>query len=607
MKKFRRLMTIISFIFLCAFLTSCLEVKQAININSDGSGDARLEVAVMAAEMIPKLKSEMPKDWNIIEEKEKEGKHIIVFGRKFKEISELNDNEATYSFSSERKGFLKKSYTLEIKQLKSSDMPFPYEFTVKMPGAIDETDGTKLSSSEVKWNLEGFRRGKELSVKSSGFAMPDFASLKESFNKVFNSILYREEIVFLRDGNLWVMDGDGKNQKQLTNEMPEGDEGVIINTFGNFAVSTEGKIVYDRIRQYSDEGNIYLISLKDGSAKKITDSDDTYSPSFSPEGDKIAVAKIKKDDNQFLLTNMTQGSGIWIIDLKTGQQTKLIDILPQSFMPRENIRNWSDAHISWLRNGKYLSFQRIFWFSEPPFSKSITYLVSAEDGHVIWNGEDMSVIDSRGKMVLLRHYPDSYLYLLNIETKKMVQLSTGNDAVFLPTSKKIIFFVENRNRDSNNFSSNIYITDLNNREILRITEGFAPTLNSAGSEITFLKKAGDKQTGIWQCGINGSNLRQLAVFDRVSSPKWTSIPKITFISPSTAKVIIFVTIALTGILLLAGMALIARKAVKAVIPKIPKISKSKPALKTKGIFCTQCGKENSATASFCTTCGQKMK
>lgn len=597
MKTFRLLM-IIFFAFLCALLlTSCLEVKQSININKDGSGDARLEVAVMAAELIPKLKSEIPKGWDIIEEKEKEGKHVIVFGRKFKDVSELNDDEIRYTFSSERKSFMKKAYTLDIKQIRSSDMPFPYEITVKMPGSIAETNGEKVSSNYAKWNLEGFRRGKELSVKSSAFALPDFASLKESFNKVFNSILYREEIVFLRDGNLWVMDGDGKNQRQLTKETPEGDEGVTINTFGNFAVSTEGMIVYDRLRQYSQEGNIYLISLKDGAVEKITTSDDTYSPSFSPEGDKIAVAKAEKDEGGFI----KQGKGIFIIDLKTGQETKILDSLPHPIVSLEKIKGYTDHDVSWSHNGKYVAFSRAFNLTEPPYGVRTTHIASVEDGHVIWNGENISVIDSQGKMVLLRDYPDSYLYLLDIESKKMVQLSKGNNGEFLPNGKKIIFSLENRNRNSNNFSSDIYVMDLNNHGKLKLADGFMPTLNSIGSEITFFKKG-----EIWRCDINGSNIKKLASFSSgVSSPKWTSLPRITFISPAIAKIIILAVVTLTGILLVFGMVLITRKAVKAVIPKIPKIPKRKTI--PKGSFCTQCGKENPPTASFCTSCGQRLR
>jgi len=56
--------------------------------------------------------------------------------------------------------------------------------------------------------------------------------------------------------------------------------------------------------------------------------------------------------------------------------------------------------------------------------------------------------------------------------------------------------------------------------------------------------------------------------------------------------------ALMAVLLLFGMTLVARKAVKAVIPKGKPIAR--------GIFCSQCGKENSPEAAFCTNCGQKL-
>jgi len=101
----------------------------------------------------------------------------------------------------------------------------------------------------------------------------------------------------------------------------------------------------------------------------------------------------------------------------------------------------------------------------------------------------------------------------------------------------------------------------------------------------------------WTINIDGSNLKKLA--DNASSPKWTSIQRITFISPSLAKTVVLIIIALTGIPLILGMALITRKAVKAVI------SKKKPAPKC--IFCTQCGSKNSPDASFCTNCGQRLR
>ncbi len=171
----RFLFGVILFISSFFLLTSCLEVKEAIDINKDGSGNARLEIAVkqeLAGAVIPELKKNIPKGWNIVEEKVKEGKNFIVFSSNFKDISELNDDEINYSFSSKGKSFLKKDYTLEVKQIKSYDMPFPYEVTIKMPGSITETDGTKISSNEVRWNLVGLNRGTKLVVKSSALLLP---------------------------------------------------------------------------------------------------------------------------------------------------------------------------------------------------------------------------------------------------------------------------------------------------------------------------------------------------------------------------------------------------------------------------------------------------
>lgn len=165
----------VSYFLISILLTSCLEVKQGINIDKDGSGAARLEVAVQkewASQIIPRLKQNVPKGWNIIEEKEKDGKHTLIFGKKFKDISELSDDESRYTLSIQKEGFLKKSYSLEIEQLKTADAPFPYEFTINVPGSITETNGIKVSSNQVKWNLFGIKRGTKLVLKSSGFLFP---------------------------------------------------------------------------------------------------------------------------------------------------------------------------------------------------------------------------------------------------------------------------------------------------------------------------------------------------------------------------------------------------------------------------------------------------
>jgi len=175
----------LAFIILISFiLTSCIEVKHKISVNEDGSGSTKLEIALSKEifSLDPKAGSQIREDlkkegWKIVKEEEKTDKYIIVAERKFKDVSELNDKNTQYTFSSEKKGILTKSYFLEIKFIKTSDIPIFYELNIKMPGNIDETNGKRVSSSEVKWNLEGFSRGTKLFVKSSDFVIPTFVLL----------------------------------------------------------------------------------------------------------------------------------------------------------------------------------------------------------------------------------------------------------------------------------------------------------------------------------------------------------------------------------------------------------------------------------------------
>lgn len=282
-------------IFCLSFLlTSCIEVKQSININKDGSGDTRLEIAIQkewASQIIPKLKSEIPKGWNIVEEKEKEGKQAIGFKRKFKNISELNDEETSFLFTTERAGFLKKSYSLHIEQLKSSDMPFPYEVTIRVPGGVDETNGIKLSSNEVKWALSGLQKGKGLSIKSSALGMPGFASLKESFNKTFDSIFYREVIVFVKDRNLWIMDVNGGNLHRIT-DLSENE-----NAYKPTCSPDGRKIAFQLHSDVFKKSYIYIVERNGTNLTQLTEG---MYPDWSPNGKRIVFLR---DDGIYIMNN----------------------------------------------------------------------------------------------------------------------------------------------------------------------------------------------------------------------------------------------------------------------------------------------------------------
>jgi len=169
---------VVVIIFMCLFLISCADIKNKISINGNGLGTAKLEITIseillsLDPTIISKIKDEtIKRGWKVV----KEEKNNIVLETKFKNISQLNDEYMQWTFASKKKGFLTRSYFLEIKLIKSIGRElFFYELYVKMPGNIDETNGIKISSSEVKWNLGSFNEGDELFVKSSGSVIFNF-------------------------------------------------------------------------------------------------------------------------------------------------------------------------------------------------------------------------------------------------------------------------------------------------------------------------------------------------------------------------------------------------------------------------------------------------
>jgi len=533
--KSQRFLKVMLCLCLSLLLASCIEVKQTININKDGSGSARMEIAIQnevlsmpgGQQQISAMKAALQKEgWNIEGDKDVNGKHLIIAAKKFKEISELNDNETRYAFSSEKKGFMKRSYEIGVKQLKSSEMPFPYEVTIKAPGSIEETNGTKVSSGEAKWTLQGMRRGTKLSVKSSGFAMPDFASLKESFNKVFNSLFYKEAIVFLRDNNLWVMDSDGKNQKKIT-----------------------------------DSGNFLSIAVSPTTNQlACVKTDATFSNAEAQHKVQLEMAIVKE--------GATKKTGIYLVDVATGQEKRLVGDLPAQF-GRENYGNmpveWIDYSLLWSQDGQKLHFTRDFIPYAEKGGLRDAYILNMTDGHIKhigpqgrhvgrWVGDEITYMD------------EGNAWIYNIKTGRSKDLGFGYGLI--------------------------------------AEEGFSDGIKSAdGKKILYMKIEGEKNYSIWFAEINDLNRRKLT--DNATSPEWASIARVAFISPNTAKIIILVAIAVTGLLFLFGAVLMARKAVKAIIPKMPKLPKTES--KPIGNFCSQCGKENAPSAKFCTGCGQRLK
>ncbi len=169
-------------LLVCALLSGCLEVKQSISLEGDGSGQVAVKLVVekqWAPMVVPELKKSMqwdaPKGVQMADQMQDEaGNGVLQFTVPFKDVSELSDKGAQYVFVSEGGEFLKKTYRFEIRQLATQnfDMPIPFEFMVKMPGTIDETNGVKVSQNEVKWSQIGIQKGTVMSARSNATSWP---------------------------------------------------------------------------------------------------------------------------------------------------------------------------------------------------------------------------------------------------------------------------------------------------------------------------------------------------------------------------------------------------------------------------------------------------
>lgn len=172
----------LSNILLCfvaaTLLSGCLDIKQSIVVNGDGSGSVVVKFVVekqWAPLVVPDLQKALQKDMPAGlaltgVSSDAAGNSVVEVKGTFGNVAELNDKETQYIFVAEDGNPFRKTYRFEIRHLAAMnfDVPIPFEFLVKMPGTINETNGMKASSNEVKWTSQtGFPKGTIHSARST--------------------------------------------------------------------------------------------------------------------------------------------------------------------------------------------------------------------------------------------------------------------------------------------------------------------------------------------------------------------------------------------------------------------------------------------------------
>ena len=176
-------------------------------------------------------------------------------------------------------------------------------------------------------------------------------------------------IVISDNKQIWIMNSDGSNPQQLTdNDM--WNEEPVWSPDGTRIAFHARTIVYDRDEgkfKSLDDSEIYVVSLADGAVEQLTDNDHgDYAPAWSPDGTRLAFESYLDD---------VSGYDIFIVDAEGTNQQRLAE-LPGSEQGPE-----------WSPDGNTIAFARgggIYMIgSDGTNLRQVTY---GSDGRPSWWG-----------------------------------------------------------------------------------------------------------------------------------------------------------------------------------------------------------------------------
>ena len=280
-----------------------------------------------------------------------------------------------------------------------------------------------------------------------------------------------------RNDEIYVMDDDGKNQRNLTNH-PSDDYAPSWSPDGTriaFMSDRDGHVPKGDVLPTFE---IYLMDADGGNQQNLTnDPNSDLSPSWSPDGKRIAFVSYR--DGKVHAIHGWPTSEIYVMDADGGN--------PQNLTNNSD----DDFHPAWSPDGKRIAF------------------TSYKDGHFIGEFEITSEI-----------------YLMDADGGNQQKLTENRKNDFSPSwspDGKRIAFSSDRKGDFVN--SEIYVMDADGGNLQRLTENrdwdYAPSWSPDGKRIAFSSDGDNKQADIYVMDADGGNQQKITNHPRDDgSPAW---------------------------------------------------------------------------------------
>ncbi|MDA8161592.1 MAG: thermonuclease family protein [Desulfobacteraceae bacterium] len=353
------------------------------------------------------------------------------------------------------------------------------------------------------------------------------ADVRESRNSSGVYEAEAEAIIFQRGENLWIMDSDGKNQKQLTKEG--------IDAWG---ASRNGKIVYK-----NEEFQCFVIfSPESGAAKEF--ADDCLDAAISPDGSKIAYVKVaerltdaekmkkKREgfEDRLKQFDSAKKTVVFSYNIGSGIQKKVVGPLSSRILTLteppylKGEPNWIDGGLFWSDNGRKLYFTRnLMPYGEtgvPP-----GFILNDEDGQINYVGYLGGVFSWIKEKVLRGAEGEYFLYDIRTNQSRKLDCDSGD----ISSDGNKIVCTWNVLRGNAVERTEIIVQNLLSEEATTLLASDVnehvsnPSWCLDGKKIAFVKskfsRQGLEESSIWTIRADGSRPQKLA--DDASRPKWT--------------------------------------------------------------------------------------